>query len=1227
MINKKWEEIMKKKRRQRVLAVVMATLMIVGLIPTSFAVKVANATIVKTVVDLSAGFLKTGSYGGNANITVMADLAYTSGATTIGGQACTGYVTSSSANPVVSSGGAVPTDGAVVKISPTENCKFKVAFKVNNGKSFYFLSTENIATPVETFTNSTGASAYYYKEYDLKANYTYYMYNYSSTKIAVYYMEIDTGTADLDWSTVAAPQLTGASQADSKINVNYTGVIGDLGADGITVDMYNGSTLVATQISKTVGTSGTVSFSPTATGTYTFKARLTRSGQTDKLAAADASCGYLAPLTAASISSLTSLGGGSLSVAWTAVNEATSYLVSYSTDGTNFSTAQEVTDTQATLTGLTIGTSYTFKVVAKRGADLSPAATKVETVSADVQKVWNYSVFGGSSISTTDDFYTGNVYHNDLRLVTNNGKGKLVTGIDSDQIGFYYTKIDSNLNFTLTAKVHINSMTLNGGQDGFGLMVADTVGINGDTTPFYDNTVSTMVGKVEYYYDNINDVVTGTSLTSSGTNKISMTNGVGARLKAGYTSTSSSTNGTWAIKPLDMSCKTLDNIKPFNVIGGGTNTNLTTINNQGSLYTDLTLTLTRDNTGYRCSWVNPNGEVVKQTFYDFNNEKLSALDKANDYVGFFTSRNGDISISNVSFTTISRSSDAPAEAAEITYVNPIDTVTSPTATGIADYKLAFNANADGVLTVKDPSGNIILDSVSVAARTNILAPVVTLKKGSNNFTVTFKPTANYSPGEYQALSSYDEVTINQVVNYKTYGTTGQSLWVSPTGTSSASGNVNDPMDIFTAVKYVQPGQTIVLKEGTYNIDTAVTVARGIDGTAENPITMMVDPAASSRPVFDFGKVGSGMTFSGNYWYIQGFDVTNTVDKLKGIQISGSNCTLDHVNAYHNGNSGIQLCRLLATDAWQDWPANNLILNCTSYGNADASYADADGFAAKLTIAGGNVFRGCIAYNNADDGWDLFAKVDTGSIGQVVIENCVSYNNGYLEDGTNAGNGNGFKLGGSGLSGLHKLINCVSYNNKAKGIDSNSCPDIIVQNCTSYNNGLGSTATDKATNVAMYTSSSVKNTSYDASGIISFKSGASDLVLSIADSANIKPLGTQDLTKINNATNYYWDGVGKSVNSLNVAVSADWFVSLDTTVIPTRMVDGSIDMHGLLMLTDRAPADAGARFVATPSRVSIVPTSVPKTGDSTHIYLFYTLSIMSGAALVGLYFFNRKRKSA
>ena len=54
-------------------------------------------------------------------------------------------------------------------------------------------------------------------------------------------------------------------------------------------------------------------------------------------------------------------------------------------------------------------------------------------------------------------------------------------------------------------------------------------------------------------------------------------------------------------------------------------------------------------------------------------------------------------------------------------------------------------------------------------------------------------------------------------------------------------------------------------------------------------------------------------------------------------------------------------------------------------------------------------------------------------------------NGYLEDGTNAGNGNGFKMGGDSMPGSSTYLRiAIAFGNKAKGIDSNSCPDIKVK---------------------------------------------------------------------------------------------------------------------------------------------------------------------------------------
>ena len=196
------------------------------------------------------------------------------------------------------------------------------------------------------------------------------------------------------------------------------------------------------------------------------------------------------------------------------------------------------------------------------------------------------------------------------------------------------------------------------------------------------------------------------------------------------------------------------------------------------------------------------------------------------------------------------------------------------------------------------------------------------------------------------------------------------------------------------------------------------------------------------------------------------------------------------------------------------------------------------------------------------------KLVPGPIGPVTIRNCVAYRNGFIldEEGreTEAGNGNGFKMGGESVSGGHMIENSVAFANKAKGIDSNSCPDICLIRCTSFDNG--------SYNVALYTGTAV-NTDFSADGVLSFRStdGPDD---------NIRLLGSQEEAKILNPGCYYVTG-GRSVNSEGNEARAEWFVSLDTEAALAggigRNADGSVNLNGFLSLTGGAPADVGAKL--------------------------------------------------
>lgn len=989
--------------------------------------------------------------------------------------------------------------------------------------------------------------------------------------------------ARADWSTVENPEIISAVQNAGKVDVTVKTNIGYDGADKIEVAMSDAEgSVIGTAKSSKEGNEAVVSFTPAASGTYTFTVKAIRDGEEDK-AGNSMNADFVLPLTAPKISSATNVGKGAVALEWSEVKEAEKYVVTV--EGTDNKT--ESTTTAATISGLTVGNMYTISVVAVRGEDVSGKGTTEVTVVDEAQRVWRVSTYG-SSTDSKNNGVIGNANDGKVTVYSEGGKGKIVPG-STDGLTFYYTAIDPETeNFTLTADIHVDSWTLSNGQEGFGMMAADAVGSNGDGTAFWNNAYQAIATKVEYYWD-------GEDVTAdSSANKISMKLGLGAISRLGVTAddVAAIKNGTITM-PAGYVSETTTLETGAATKGPGTYNLVGNWNKKaeptGSLenpLTDFRLQIQRNNTGYYLRYLDKDNKVIKEVrYYDLERNSLTQIDKDNIYVGFFASRNARITVSNIDLKTITPADDEKAEEREIEYVYPINTIESPVFSNSADYNLVYYGNADGTLVVKDQNGKEVLNKEFKALTKETVA--LKLNSGKNTFTINFIPDKEYKPGEFKLMTSYDPVTINHTVEYKTVE--NNNIYVSPNGKSNAAGTRDDPMDIYTAVKIAAPGQKILIKEGTYDLSSTVKVERGINGTADAMIYMIADPEADSRPVFDFGGKCAGMILAGDYWYFQGFDVTRSADAQKGIQVSGNHNILDRIKAYKNGNTGIQISRYLGTDQFNQWPVHNTILNCSSYLNADKGYEDADGFAAKLTVGQGNVFDGCIAAYNADDGWDLFAKVQSGSIGVVTIQNCVAFKNGYILDENgreiNAGNGNGFKMGGDSMPGAHVLKNSVAFANKAKGIDSNSCPDIKVYSSTTFDN--------ESYNVAFYTNTAV-NTAFAADGILSYK-------VSNKVAEQFKLLGTQNAADVKGVTNYYFDG-SKTVNNNGKEAAASWFKSLDTASALkdggiTRNADGTINMNGFLELTDEVPEGVGARMSGRTSGDITVTPDEPKQDDS------------------------------
>ncbi len=983
------------------------------------------------------------------------------------------------------------------------------------------------------------------------------------------------------WADVAAPVITDAADnGEGVIEVKVNAVVGYDGGDELLVTMYDaGGKELTTRRVIAEKSEHTVKFEPADSGKYTFKAVLNREGESGKKTTEGKSANFTYPLGIPNLISATSKGGGKIELEWTAVHEADSYDIYCGEKKVGNSKT-----TKFTVTGLTVGTRYSFRVMAVRGLELSAASDELSaTATKNEQLTWGFSAYGPST-NKDKNGYEGSINEDGkVTVFSEGGKGKLQPQ-NGDGIAFYYTAVPTEYNFTLRARVTIDSWTYSNGQEGFGLIATDALGVHGDSTTFYNNSYMVGCTKIEYRFIGSEDGGKIYDVNYDGGTKYSMKLGLGILAKTGVTPknqadfTNSPAFKTYSkMTSLESAAGNWEKDPgSYNIVGNETSGNIANTNLELDMKTTFILEIQKNNTGYFITYYDESGKVLARE-KNYDPDALSQLDPDHVYVGFFASRNARATFSDVTMTKILAKDDVPAEEKPVTKIEPTVTTNSGAATTKQDYELLVDTNVDGKLEIQVKYETVFKDvAIKGGKRLSIIIPMKDY--GPNDIKVIFNPDPDQDLGPDTELSSASPISASTTVVWNKGNYHVKTIYVSPDVKPEdgirGNGSRENPYDIYTAVSNVIPGQTIVLMEGTYELITTLRIERGMDGTEKAPIRMIADPEAKTRPVLNFMGLANGIVHGGDYWYFYGFDVTNSAPGQKGFQVSGSFNTLDQINTYHNGNTGIQISRMYGTDLFDYWPAYNLILNCTSYCNCDPGYEDADGFAAKLTCGEGNVFDGCVAYNNADDGYDLYAKNSTGPIGTVTIRNSLAFANGYLEDGTDAGNGNGFKMGGDSLSGYHVLENCIAFYNKAKGIDSNSCPDIQVFNCISYNNG--------SYNVAFYTNVGGISTDYFATGLVSFRNDK-DTVFgagSFGTGENLKPQGSQDTSKYIGKTNYYWGG-GASVNSSGGKITADMFVSLSFNGF-TRNPDGTINLGDFLKLNDKAPANVGAKGNGTAS---------------------------------------------
>jgi hypothetical protein len=528
-------------------------------------------------------------------------------------------------------------------------------------------------------------------------------------------------------------------------------------------------------------------------------------------------------------------------------------------------------------------------------------------------------------------------------------------------------------------------------------------------------------------------------------------------------------------------------------------------------------------------------------------DMLFSINKEKYYVGFFACRDAKVTISNIRYEEARVEDGAPLIVLPPESFAPTFSVVSPATASIEDYTLYARSNVEGVLGVSLNNGPVKnYEGVWTTEKSNASAEPFelftvsgqTLKDGDNVFNLIFTPFTEQNNFEY-LLSNTNSIRKTFIVN-KGSITGSEYIYVGPDGRSYNAGTRESPLDLDTAIAYVKPDQHIVMLDGIYT-PLHVVIPRYNSGYAEGDTAhyKYIEAEHRDKAIIDFKKDinAKGFELRGDYWYISGIHIRNAPHqtKVKGLTVMGSYNVVEWVKTYFNGDTGLQISGS-STEPKAMWPHDNTIRYCESFANMDESREDADGFASKLTSGERNVFQWCIAHHNADDGWDLFAKKETGAIGALKLENCIAYANGKFlnkelsalfngagyawdeslgEESSHSG-GNGFKMGGEGISVLHEAVDCLSFYNDADGFTSNSDPAILLTRVTSFDNGAtiedDSPTANKPGNFAVYGAGSAGYTGLDAvmTQIVSLYSAGTPRN---ADRVELK----------SSASGYKWDG--------------------------------------------------------------------------------------------------------
>ena len=648
------------------------------------------------------------------------------------------------------------------------------------------------------------------------------------------------------------PSITDVSLSDNRrdIIVVFDMVMGALGATDVAVEMSRDGIVMDTksirESTSVIGkTSNSVKFAPTESGVYTFIVKASRDGEDDVKQSEPYKLEFELPLEEP-IVSITPIATGSIRVYWEPVKEAEGYSVEYKkSEENNWTSLVESTEELfCEAEDLEVDTIYDFKVTAFKGEELASTVISAKAKEIIGEVVdWNTIIFGQSTSGNRNSIEVD--YVEDTVTLTAGTK-------DGKETGGKVTGSHDGISYYYT---EIDS------SKNFELSADITVNFFAKETP--DNQEAFGIMARDAIGDHLDSSVFPSNMV--------MVGGYRGLIQSVFRNGVKDSTGAGA---------TMEDVYKFDdrPANDGTAT--------------YKMTLKKTNTGYHVS-VNDGPEKIY-----YRPKQLEVLDPNKIYVGFFAARVASITVSNITIKTSDVATDPPGEPEPPKPIEPSLNIVSLTASSTPDYELKLLPNVKGEIEISQDGRELYRGPVE---GDEIFIRQTTLVNGDNTFNIV------YTPDPIEFVTDESPIELTHIVTLKSYGPPGGGLYVSPDGDPESSGTIDDPIDIYSAIRFIGEGQTIYLRGGTYELSDPIVIERGNDGTSKSPKVISAYPG-DERPVLDFNKASNtdGFTVKADHCKIYGIDITNA--PLKGLVINGNYNVVELVNTYANGDTGLQISR-------------------------------------------------------------------------------------------------------------------------------------------------------------------------------------------------------------------------------------------------------------------------------------------------------------------------------